>query len=202
MNAARFSATVSASAEARVATRAAFAARATVAERLFQSRPTTNRRDARAVFTADDDDDDVDESADESVDEPADVTELETLLRSLRRAGRLALSPAAGHDINAARAAALELFSTRALLAGVARKTIKSPPLAESTSLGAGVLLRVADASANSDAAAFLASCVACLRAAHSASSMLAAAGDATRRAEVAASLAADACPPAAAARA
>jgi hypothetical protein len=62
VNAARFSATVSASAEARVATRAAFAARATVAERLFQSRPTANRRDARAVFSTEDDDDVDDES--------------------------------------------------------------------------------------------------------------------------------------------
>ena len=70
------------------------------------------------------------------------------------------------------------------------------------------MFLRLEDASpelekneTKKNASAFLASCAACLRASHRASAALAAAGDATRRAEVAASLAlaADAVPPAAA---
>ena len=73
------------------------------------------------------------------------------------------------------------------------------------------MFLRLEDASpelekneTKKNASAFLASCAACLRASHRASAALAAAGDATRRAEVAASLAlaADAVPPCRRARA
>ena len=173
--AARLSATVPAAAEARVATRAAFAATSAVAER-HRSR-----------------------------DEALDVSELEDILASLRRAGRLALSPAAGHDVRAARAAALELFSTTTL------RALLDDDDAQSRVRFRNVFLRLEDASpelekneTKKNASAFLASCAACLRASHRASAALAAAGDATRRAEVAASLAlaADAVPPAAAARA